>query len=415
MGSEEREALVKRLCKELSERSGQIFIPEKIRREDSPPFWVCSNVCRDRSYYREHREEMEGSFFDYLKKWPDGRVLGTMYLTADFRKVYFDSRRKIKWPDDWIDPYPASIDSVKVTDEYVTIWKGYDTDLNFICLAYYAVKFDVNMYIISLEIPPGVPNDILTRVLSKREERIRVSRFVPAVVKDLNIFFKMLNEVLAKHGLDISEAYPRVNRFDCRLVFKISDMSDESIIDGVLKRVDALTELRRRFREWLPSDERRAYYESTMLFPEDPFRWRFYIPEGGFPVPEWWKSSLPFRRRYEGPRILCKWPPNVDPDLDKRYEGELKEKLWSSESFRYYDFDGNRLRLARKTKSGLKFLGKVVNKRKGWVRIDKNRVREEDLDREDIVIAVDERLEKLPKFPLEKIEFLKEDFPEMFK
>ncbi|MEM3426441.1 MAG: hypothetical protein QXI42_11680 [Thermoproteota archaeon] len=53
--------------------------------------------------------------------------------------------------------------------------------------------------------------------------------------------------------------------------------------------------------------------------------------------------------------------------------------------------------------------------RKGWVIIDKAKVREEDLDREDIVVAVDERLEKLPKFSLEKIEFLKEDFPEMFK
>ncbi|MEM3745960.1 MAG: hypothetical protein QXN67_00610 [Thermoproteota archaeon] len=53
--------------------------------------------------------------------------------------------------------------------------------------------------------------------------------------------------------------------------------------------------------------------------------------------------------------------------------------------------------------------------RKGWVIIDKAKVREEDLDREDIVVAVDERLEKLPKFSLEKIEFLKENFPEMFK
>ncbi|MEM2087523.1 MAG: hypothetical protein QXF52_02460 [Thermoproteota archaeon] len=55
-----------------------------------------------------------------------------------------------------------------------------------------------------------------------------------------------------------------------------------------------------------------------------------------------------------------------------------------------------------------------VNK-KGWVFIDNAKVREEDLNREDIVITADEKLEKLSKFPLEKIEFLKEDFPEMFK
>jgi len=56
-----------------------------------------------------------------------------------------------------------------------------------------------------------------------------------------------------------------------------------------------------------------------------------------------------------------------------------------------------------------------MNRKKGWVKIDKSRVREWDLNREDIVITVDERLEKLPKIPLEKIEFLKEDFSEMFK
>ncbi|MBO3842205.1 MAG: hypothetical protein FGF48_07300 [Candidatus Brockarchaeota archaeon] len=69
--------------------------------------------------------------------------------------------------------------------------------------------------------------------------------------------------------------------------------------------------------------------------------------------------------------------------------------------------------MAKKAGTGLRFLGRV--NKKGWAIIDKKRVREEDLDREDVIVAVDERLEKLPKFPLEKIEFLKEDFPEMFK
>ncbi|MEM3489607.1 MAG: hypothetical protein QXO75_08165 [Nitrososphaerota archaeon] len=91
----------------------------------------------------------------------------------------------------------------------------------------------------------------------------------------------------------------------------------------------------------------------------------------------------------------------------------LKHELWDAESFKYYDLDGLRLRLTKKTERGLRFLGRV--NRKGWVIIDKAKVREEDLNREEIVIAVDERLEKLPKFPLEKIEFLQEDFPEMFK
>jgi len=51
----------------------------------------------------------------------------------------------------------------------------------------------------------------------------------------------------------------------------------------------------------------------------------------------------------------------------------------------------------------LRFLGKVINRKKEW--IGASGIREEDLDREDVVIAVDEKLEKLPKIPLEKIEF----------
>jgi hypothetical protein len=56
-----------------------------------------------------------------------------------------------------------------------------------------------------------------------------------------------------------------------------------------------------------------------------------------------------------------------------------------------------------------------MHAKKGWIKIDKSMVEEEDLGREDVVIAVDEKLEKLPKIPLEKIEFLREDFPELFK
>ncbi|MEM3586385.1 MAG: hypothetical protein QXO71_03590, partial [Candidatus Jordarchaeaceae archaeon] len=152
----------------------------------------------------------------------------------------------------------------------------------------------------------------------------------------------------------------------------------------------------------------REYYENTMLFPEDPFRRRFRMPDvvdrdSGFSL-----------RKYEGIRYLYKWPSCIgNPEVERKYESSVKHELWSSLSGKYYDLEGYRLRLAKKTERGLRFLGRV--NRKGWVIIDKAKVREEDLNREDIVIAVDDRLEKLPKFSLEKIEFLKEDFPEMFK
>jgi hypothetical protein len=405
------ERVLEKLCKELS-KNNQIFDFKKME-SDLKPYWICGNVSRDAWYSFSKRCEKP---LEYPAKIPDGKELGQMYVSAEFRHVYFDAKRKIKWPDDWIDPYPASIDRIMISDEYVKVDKLEEMDLNFISLAYYAIEFSSALFIPSFKQFPSLPEtNLLTRIFLNKEDRIKLSRFLPAVIKDFNIFLKILEEVLTKYKISSSEVYLNVFRFHCSLIFKIKDMDDEEIFENIVRRADALTELRRRFREWLPSDERRAYYESTMLFPEDPFRWKFYIPEGGFPVPEWWKSDLPFRRRYEGPRILCKWPPNVDPDLDKRYERKLKEELWSSESFRYYDFDGNRLRLAKKTKSGLRFLGKVTNRKKGWIKIDKSMVEEEDLDREDVVIAVDERLEKLPKIPLEKIEFLKEDLPEMFK
>lgn len=403
--SERRETLAKRLCKELSERSSQTFVPQKI---DWGSFWTCTNSHRDRAYFSSHRKELEGRFFEYPAKSPDGRELGLMYLFGDLDTVCFDSdpRRLVKWPDDWMDPYPASIESVRITDEYAVIKKGGDMELDFMCMTYYATEFDVNMSFLSFEIHPGIPlDDILTRVLRSKENRMKVSRFIPAAVKDINIFLRMLEEILVKYGLDSPEARPRIRHFDCYVLFKIDGMSDESIIDGVLRRVEAMTELRRRFRETMLDERRRVYYESTILFPEDPFRRRFRIP------------SLPVKdfsfRKYEGARRLCKWPPNVDPEMDESYERRLKEDLWDSESFKYYDFDGQRLRLAKRTRTGLRFLGRVD--KKGWIKIDKRRVKEDDLKREDIVIAADERLEKLPKFPLEKIEFLKEDFPEMFK
>lgn len=164
----------------------------------------------------------------------------------------------------------------------------------------------------------------------------------------------------------------------------------KNIIENILRRVEALTELRKKFREWLPNEQRREYYESTMLYPDDPFREKD-VSDGIF-----------------------KWPlVSENEEKHKKYERYVKYRLWSSSAGRYYDLDGRRLRLAKKTEKGLKYLGRI--ERRGWIVVSEAEVKKEDLYSDDVVVAVDERLKKLPKFPLEKIEFLKEDFPEMFK
>jgi hypothetical protein len=377
-----RENLAKRLAKELKERSGYEFILNLI---SSPPFhWACK------------RKEP-----NYPVKSPDGRELGLMYVVGDLFKIYFDGMKRIKWPDDWIDPYPPFIDRVRFVDDFIEVDKGMDMDLGFISEAYYSVDFGHFLILSVLE-----SIDTATIILTNREDRMKVARFMPSVVKDFNIFLKLLDEVCTKYRISKPEVYIYPSHFNCWMRFKIEDMSDEEVVENTLVRVEALKELRWKFREWLPSEERREYYESTMLFPEDPFRRKFRIPD----VVD--RSSGFSWRKYDGPRYLYKWPLKSGSDeLDKKYEQTLKLELWDTESFKYYDLDGYRIRLAIKTEKGLKFLGKV--NRKGWVKI--NEIKKEDLTREDIVIAVDKKMKRLPKFPLEKIEFLNEDFPEMFK
>lgn len=53
---------------------------------------------------------------DYPYKTPEGKELGLMFIRAELRHVYFDSKRKVKWPDDWIDPYPHSMDRIDLME-----------------------------------------------------------------------------------------------------------------------------------------------------------------------------------------------------------------------------------------------------------------------------------------------------------
>jgi hypothetical protein len=201
---------------------------------------------------------------EYPVKTQDGRELGTFFMQAELRHVYFDEERRIKWPDDFIDPYPVTVESITFYKSgYVETEVSERLDLDFLSEAYYAMSF----------------SDL---ALKERDDRMKAARFIPAVIKDIEVFLKYLKTTLEKYNLksDLSNLKYRFELLgDISLTFSAKGMNDDEIIDNVMRRVEALTEYRTKFRkEWLPSEERRNCYESTFLYPEDPFRkdWYYY-------------------------------------------------------------------------------------------------------------------------------------------
>jgi len=331
-------------------------------------------------------------------KTPDGRELGRMICGGNLEFIYFEAeRRGVKWPDDWIDPYPPFIDYLYFNskENIIKILINGCVNLNFMAEMYYAV------WILSLH----------PLVFKRRQDLMKLARFVPAVVKDFCVHSKITNEVFTKYNVDRSEVEINPILLYCRMKFSTAGMSDNEIIESVLKRVEVLSELKRRWEEWLPSDERREYYESTIAFPEDyPARYRIY---GGH-------SGVRRLGLYEGMPSLRKYPlESGNPEWDKDEERHLK--LWLWDGSKEYNLDGYRLRLAIKTERGVELLGKPD--RKGWIKLKKEgsifeaeakKERDEILSRKDLVIVVDKRMKRLPKIPLEKMRFLREEFPEMF-
>jgi len=222
---------------------------------------------------------------EYPVKTQDGKELGTFFMRAELRHIYFDEERRIKWPDDFVDPYPVTVESICLNEDHVQISTLNDVNLKVLSEAYYAISF-------------WDPD------LKDREDRMKAARLIPAVIKDIEVFLRILKESLEKYNIkfdfskvDLEEENGLVflvvksqdgsnkleylfNRLgDIFLTFPTKGMNDDEIVDNVMRRVEALTEYRRKFRkEWLPSEERRNCYESTFLYPEDPFRksWFYY-------------------------------------------------------------------------------------------------------------------------------------------
>jgi len=338
-----RKAMAETLIKPLEEMSGYEFTVERFFYPAS--HWACL------------RKEP-----DYPVKTSDRKDIGMMFRQAEFRHVYFDEERRIKWPDDWIDPYPVFIDGVHVYDRQVEVTIRKDLDWYFMCNAYYSMV-------------PVTPlshrrfGDFSTITLAEREDRMKAARLIPAGIRDIQVFLKFLAETLQKHSINSSEV--QYDFFDFGLTARYSTygMDKQEVVGNAIRRATALAEHRKRFKlEWLPSQERKKAYESTMLFEKDPFR----------------KSTQT--------RHFCKWPFKTgNYELDSWYEGRVREDL-EGLFWPVYDLNGH----------GLKLVGHETYAEP----LGRKRARGGQ-------IAIDEGA-SLEPFPLEKIEFLKEDFPELF-
>ncbi|MBO3842830.1 MAG: hypothetical protein FGF48_10530 [Candidatus Brockarchaeota archaeon] len=131
-----------------------------------------------------------------------------MYTSADLCDVYFEEsvdaetkwrvrwRKDIKWMDDWIDPLSPFIDSVEMNDEYI-IMRNFETDLSFLCGVYYNLRFAPGW--IEAE-EKGFFKDFSALGMENREDMMKVARFMPALIKDVNMFIKLVQEVFSKHG-----------------------------------------------------------------------------------------------------------------------------------------------------------------------------------------------------------------------
>ena len=310
----------------------------------------------------------------------DEEKLPVMLTSCDLRDWYESS--EIDWLKDWTDKTPICVDKINIYDDHAEVHLWHEFNFNFLVDRYYHLHM----------ILPAI-------MFSSRENRMKAARFIPAAVKDLEVFFKFLNNYLIKYNIDSSELvwrdlehHPAFIDFAIYLSFKTVGMAEEEVINDTMKRAKALAECRRNFRAWLPTLERKHYYEST---------------------------RVPKRR---GWHYLCSWPLGI-PSLEERYreelvremkaslgsylkalrrheQGLLQRKPILSQYFRFYNLDGYALRLS------------------GKARLDeslKNVPLSDAVKVDDGEVMVDRRVERLKPLPLDWIGFLRDDFPELFR
>jgi hypothetical protein len=270
-------------------------------------------------------------------------------------KNYICEDREIEWENDWRDPNPISVDYIEIWPDRVLIGTSGEFSTLFMTEKYHDLE---------------VILDSEDALYMNREDKMKLARYVPALIKDVEVAIKIMAEVSTRNGFDPSEfKFFQLDDvgFCVKTEYSTVGMREEKIVENCMKRVKVISEWRRRFRTWLSSTERKQYYESTKgpldVFKHERRRW---VVTGGVG--------------------LVKWPVK-----DKN----VREKIISHHIYRYLSHGAPIFTL-----DGYGIVGYRINhdyKFKFWV------------DRKQ------KKFRKLSLIPLEKIEFLKEDFPEMFK
>lgn len=92
-------------------------------------------------------------------------------------------RKAFNWEVDWKDTEPISIDSIELYDEHVKVNCWWEFLLDFMVNYYYYLE-------------------CLSVIMGTKENRMKASKFIPAPIKDVEVFLKTVNETLEKHEIN---------------------------------------------------------------------------------------------------------------------------------------------------------------------------------------------------------------------
>jgi len=303
-------------------------------------------------------DEKTGISYKKLIRKYDPKSLPTMLrFSREFPYLYENyiyEHREIDWENDWRDPNPISVDCIEIWPDRVLIGTSGEFSILFMTEKYYGLE---------------VILDSEDALYVNREDKMKLARYVPALIKDVEVAIKIMAEVATRNGFDPSE-FKFFQQDDVGFCVKseypITGIREEKIVENCLKRVRVISEWRRRFRTWFSSSERIQFYESTKIIHEAPVRAR----------KNWYLEAV---------YGLIKWPIKDTKTREKL----VKDKIWE------YLYHGANLF----TLDGYGIAGYIDGKCRLRFWVD---------DKE-------KKYKKLRPIPLEKIEFLKEDFPELWK
>jgi len=371
-------------------------IKEKLRRIGSR---LKPMLEKDSGYEFNWHEEEKPILLVSLTRVFNNYDLPTMFQSMELLKYY--NIQEIDWTKDLFDKDLYSlnrsvyIDNVEVRENSIAIIISREFYWGFMSLKYYGCEL----------LDPGI-------ILRSRENRMKAAKFIPGIIKDIEMFLKLLYKTLEKYNIDSSEIIwgrnlkTDLEKFRVYLEFSTEGMNEDEIVENTIRRVRALSEYRRKFRAWLASYERREAYDKT-------------------------RRRRPKHSIFENSFYLCALPPNVElpyipydlarlcevevflnPEEMRSYEDRIKREML--EEIYFYEVKNKQVienePVIHKTLCPFYNLDGYALKFKGIIKLNEKK---EKIIKADGEIIVD-KSEVLKPFSLKEIEFLREDFPELF-